>query len=307
MSIFQIGPLVKSRREELGYSQEDLADGICSVPTLSRIESGERMPTRNHFEMLVQRLGLSKLPLDFFTSNQDFRIHELKYNIRFAYIEQNYSLAKESLDELEQVLQDPTPVDMQFNLLYHTLLYKERYSIPERLQRYEKALLLTCPKYRDNCFPRLMSFEEITVLNNIAVTYDAMENYDKACSILYFIKRYYDNHFVSVEEARRTQPMILFNLSTCLGKSGRYDECIEICDIEIRLAKKTGRTSHLGLVLFNRAWSMIKRDYAGDQQAAKIYMRQACFFSDIMGQTQNAKRMRECYFEFFGEELPRLI
>lgn len=57
MPIFQFGFMIKQRREELGYTQEDLADGICSVPTLSRIENGDRMPTREHFEMLIQRLG----------------------------------------------------------------------------------------------------------------------------------------------------------------------------------------------------------------------------------------------------------
>ena len=57
MAVFQLGPIIRNRRTELGLSQEDLADGICSVPTLSRIENGERMPTKNHFEMLMQRLG----------------------------------------------------------------------------------------------------------------------------------------------------------------------------------------------------------------------------------------------------------
>ena len=55
MPIFQFGYIIRNRREELGYTQEDLADGICSVPTLSRIENGERMPTKEHFEMLDKR------------------------------------------------------------------------------------------------------------------------------------------------------------------------------------------------------------------------------------------------------------
>ena len=46
MSLYLFGPLIKQRREELGYTQEDLADGICSVPTLSRIENGERLPNK---------------------------------------------------------------------------------------------------------------------------------------------------------------------------------------------------------------------------------------------------------------------
>ena len=59
MSLYLFGPLIKQRREELGYTQEDLADGICSVPTLSRIENGERLPNKRHSEMLLQRLGYS--------------------------------------------------------------------------------------------------------------------------------------------------------------------------------------------------------------------------------------------------------
>ena len=57
MPIYKFGYIIRQRREELGYTQEDLAEGICSVPTLSRIENGERLPTKDHFEMLLQRLG----------------------------------------------------------------------------------------------------------------------------------------------------------------------------------------------------------------------------------------------------------
>lgn len=77
MAVFQLGAVIKNRREELGITQEDLADGICSVPTLSRIENGERMPTKDHFEMLMQRLGYSAMSLDFFhgqTGVSDLRI-----------------------------------------------------------------------------------------------------------------------------------------------------------------------------------------------------------------------------------------
>ena len=60
MPIYPYGALIRQRREELGYTQEELADGICSVPTLSRIENGERLPTKEHSEMLFSRLGYWK-------------------------------------------------------------------------------------------------------------------------------------------------------------------------------------------------------------------------------------------------------
>lgn len=106
MAVFQLGPILKARREELGLSQEDLADGICAVPTLSRIENGERLPTKNHFEMLMQRLGYSAMSMDFFTDKQDFLIHELKFKTRQAYIDKKYPLARKLLDELEDMLEN---------------------------------------------------------------------------------------------------------------------------------------------------------------------------------------------------------
>ena len=57
MSILKLGEIIRRRREELGVSQEDLAYGICSVPTLSRVENGERMPTQSHLEAILQRRG----------------------------------------------------------------------------------------------------------------------------------------------------------------------------------------------------------------------------------------------------------
>lgn len=62
MAVFQLGPILKARREELGLSQEDLADGICAVPTLSRIENGERMPTKNILRCLCSGLDTRQCP-----------------------------------------------------------------------------------------------------------------------------------------------------------------------------------------------------------------------------------------------------
>lgn len=82
MSIYLFGPLIKQRREELGYSQEDLADGICSVPTLSRIENGERLPSKQHSEMLLQRLGYSDSIIINYVDEKTLKLHESKYSIR---------------------------------------------------------------------------------------------------------------------------------------------------------------------------------------------------------------------------------
>lgn len=62
MSILKLGEIIRRRREELGVSQEDLAYGICSVPTLSKVENG--CPRRAEAAMVFTRLSLAlkKIP-----------------------------------------------------------------------------------------------------------------------------------------------------------------------------------------------------------------------------------------------------
>lgn len=287
MATFQLGPIIRNRRMELGFSQEDLADGICSVPTLSRIENGERMPTKNHFEMLMQRLGYSAMSLDFFIDKRDFMIYELKFKIRLAFVTKDYLLAKSLLAEYEELVDEESKIDRQFCILYHTLLNPARYTTKEKLALYETALRLTCPKYSYNRIPYMLSYEEIILLNNIASCYNTPETRHQAISILRTLKAYYENHVINSEEALRTQPMILYNLSKMLGLAGKYDECIEICDQAINLAKRTSRCSLLGKTLYNRAWALLQRNGGGDREAAAHAAFQARAFFQLMGDSEN--------------------
>ena len=303
MAVFQLGAVIKNRREELGITQEDLADGICSVPTLSRIENGERMPTKDHFEMLMQRLGYSAMSLDFFTDKQVFQTYELKFKIRQEYVSRNYALAGKYMEELESALENPTKIDRQFILLHDVLINESKYSNGERLEHLEAAIQLTCPKFKSGVIPKVLSYDEIILLNNIAICHNAQGDTAQAIEILTALKEYFDHHVISVEEALRTQPMILYNLSKYLGLSGRYDECIEICDLGIRIARKTGRCSLLGKTLFNRAWALLQRNRTEDREVAKRALKDAIYFSHVIGDQKNLKIMQEFYTESFGEPI----
>lgn len=303
MAVFQLGAVIKNRREELGITQEDLADGICSVPTLSRIENGERMPTKDHFEMLMQRLGYSAASLDFFTDKQDFQIYELKFKIRQEYVSRNYAPAGKYMRELESVLKDPTKIDRQFILLHDVLINKSKYTNGEKLEQLEEAIQLTCPKFKSGIIPKVLSYDEIILLNNIAICHHAQGDTAQAIEILTALKEYFDHHVISVEEALRTQPMILYNLSKYLGLSGRYDECIEICDLGIRIARTTGRCPLLGKTLFNQAWALLQRNRTEDRKVAQMALKDAIYFSHVMGDRKNLKIMQVFYTESFGEPL----
>ncbi len=294
MAISQIGAVIRRRRLELGLSQEDLADGVCSVTTLSRIENGERMPTHSHVEILLQRLGYSDLMFQSFLNEEDFIAHDLKFKIRQAYIENNFSAGLALLEQFKSLVKKPSATDEQFMVLNSIILDRKQYPFSEKqLQDLEQALCLTHPQYRDGHLPELLSYEEILLLNTIANTQYICGRLQKSIEILYHIIAFYDTHMSNIEEALRTEPMVLYNLSKYLGLEGRYDECIAVCDRGIKLAQVTGRCSCLSQTLYNKAWALVKRNGAGDQELAMKAATRAYNVAEALDNQRNADHIRK--------------
>lgn len=100
--IYNICEYIKTRRKELGITQYELASGICSVMTISRIERGEQAPQDSTLKSILQRLGLSGAELMFANSTDRLLMHQLKYDIRQTIILKDYSKAEKILKENEK-------------------------------------------------------------------------------------------------------------------------------------------------------------------------------------------------------------
>jgi len=243
------------KREELGITQEELADGIISVASLSRIENGGRTPRKENLQSILQRLGYSDSVVNHVSEKEDLSIYLMRYDLRQAYIMNDYVKAEQLLSEFKNLSGDLSPINRQVYEEIDTLLKlnKKEISNSEALERFENALRLTCPKYTRNNLPKFLTFEEILILNNIALRLNYEGDSDKTIQILYHIKNYYDKHMCDIEEALRTQTMVLYNLSKFLGLAGRFDESISVCNQGIKLARDTGKCSHLAKTLYNLA------------------------------------------------------
>lgn len=301
MPISKVGYLIKQRREELGFTQEELADGVCAVTTLSRIENGERLPTKNHYEKLYQRLGLSDLLYYTYVDEKTLELHEQKFRIRHLVSLRQYEEAKELLEAYVCSTDMNSTSEEQFVLLYSTIVAQNAFSPEERSSRFTEAISLSCPQFEKGVYPVLLSYEEIIILNNIAVCYWQMKNYDEAIHILTYLKQYYEKGIMNQEEILKTQTMILYNLSTSLGLAGRYDACIEICDLGIKISRETGRCSQLSKMLYNKAWSLNKRMLPGDMELAEKTAKEALFAAFAM----DDKKLAEHFANFYKEHFPQ--
>ncbi len=302
MSKYQIGSFIKMKREELGLTQEELADGIISVASLSRIENGGRTPRKENLQSILQRLGYSDSVVNNVSEKEDLSIYLMRYELRQAYIMNDYTKAERILSEFKSMPSELSPVNRQAYEEIGILLKldKKEISSSEALARFENALRLTCPKYTRNNLPKFLTFEEILILNNIALCLNCENDGDKAIEILYHIKNYYDKHICDIEEALRTQPMVLYNLSKFLGLAGRIDESINVCNQGIKLARETGRCSHLAKTLYNLAYVLYKRNEPGDREASKHNAIQAYYLSIVLKKEKSAEHYKRFLTEKFG-------
>ena len=299
MSIFLLGPLIKQKREALGLTQEDLADGICSVPTLSRIENGERLPNKQHSEILLQRLGYSDTVHISYVTEKTLELHELKYKIRQAIIHNRLDEGKSLLEKFSTVSDHNDCITSQFILIYRTILSGPQ-DLSSRIDRFTEAIRITCPNFTVDNFPSFLSYEEIIAINNLANCKGENGELDEAIELLFSLKKHYDYRMVNQEEILRTQLMVLYNLSKFLGTAGRYDECIEICDTGIRISRETRRCSHLDRLFYNKAWALMKRSQLQDYLLAEESIRLAICIADGLCNDlfkQHYIRFKEEHFE----------
>lgn len=303
--IYNIGEYIRNRRKELGMTQEELAGGICSAMTLSRIERGEQAPQDSTLKSILQRLGLSGAELMFADSGDRLLLHQLKYDIRQAAILEDYARADRILRENNEWISKLDPLDRQPFETVAVLLKVMRNELngKEALNQLEAVIKITCPRYTKDNPPAFLTYEEILLLNNIALQYAKLNDIETAIKLLYHIKSFYDKRVCDVEEALRTEPMVLYNLSKCLGIAKRIDECIEICSQGIRIAKDTKRCSSLERILYNMAYILFERNNPGDREASLHYAMQAYNLADILDFKKQKEHYRKFILDRFGIEL----
>ena len=286
----------------MGITQKELAEGICTTVTLSRIEQNKENPQDFILKSILQRLGLSGSDILFATTGSELIYNQLKFDIRQAYILEDYNKAEKILSDNKELISKLPPADKQTFETIDILLKinKSELSDEEALSLLEAAIRLTCPKYTKDTPPAFFTYEEILLLNNIALLYAKLGDMETAIKLLYHIKNFYDRQVCDIEEALRTEPMILYNLSKCLGLSKKYSECISICEEGIKLATETGRCPCLPQTYYNLAWSSYYRNRPGDRVASQEYLKQAYHGAKFMMREVSAEKYAQRLKEWFN-------
>lgn len=260
MNTFKIGDVIRKTRLELGITQEQLSEGICSVSSLSKIENNSQVPTKANFDALMQRMGKSGEMYYAFVSERDYEIQEMKCQIRYKVINKEYDEADQLISILEKEVEANENLNKQFILYTKAIIKKNKgEKLESVLDLFYDAIKIINPNFNIRKLSNyLLTDDEVRIINNIAITYHAMNESRIAIRLLYDLKEYIEERYKDTTSKEELLPMILYNLSKWLGLEKRYDEAIEICDMGIEACIRYNKLRYFGEIIFNKAYDLFE-------------------------------------------------
>lgn len=271
MSYYNYGELIRKRREELELTQEDLSDGLCSVATLSRIENGGQMPSREHYKALRERLGLSYDLVSLGVDYKSIRLVNLKNYIRDLVCQMRLDELEEPLRELKELSDEIVlnSIDHQFIQIIDTIIRRETTDPEERRRLYLDALRKTCPNIGKHNFPKVITIDEAFGLLCVFSCDAELGKTDFAIKHLKMLDRYYEDDFYDRRSTFYIRHLIVGLLARLYQSIGNVDQSINFCNLGIKQAKDSGFCGILSNFLLCRAEMLKARNNYGDIEAAE--------------------------------------
>jgi len=258
MGRYRLGDIIRMTRKSLSITQEQLSEDICSVETLSRIETGKQNPSRDVYELLMERMGRVRNRAYSILSVSDFKVLEKMQLFEEAILSYDYHRAEYILEE---IMKKPgnTNLDKQFMIRAKSLIdYRMgRISTDEFLEELIKAIRITIPKFGDISLVNWpLTYNETNIILNISTAYAEKQDYQKGINILEEAYSAIKKSYMDEEFRITMQVIILNNLSKWYGLLGDHQKAIDVIKQRLKLCKEYKISSVLPNLLYNYVWNM---------------------------------------------------
>src|SRR5690554_3724668 len=121
MGMYRLGDIIRMNRRALSITQEQLCDGICSVETLSRMETGKQNPGKDIYELLMERMGRIRERAYSMLSISDIKILDQMKQLEDYIKLYDYEAAEAILHDLKKNLGDSI-LDRQFLIRVESII-----------------------------------------------------------------------------------------------------------------------------------------------------------------------------------------
>jgi len=293
--MLKIGDIIRSNRIEQKISQEELAFGICAVSSLSRIENGQQEPSRTKYEQLMERMGLSPFLFPSFRSEQEIEVYRLKHEINQLFISNNFKRAEEESVKLKS-LSTKEQANIIFIEYIDALLFRWNGGSPEivldaMIEVANKTIKDINP---DKILNLALSLMDLSILNNLAISYYDANLHEKGINLLYSIKDYIEQKIVDYKGISPMYTAVLHGLSNWIGLSGDHNEVIKLCDLGIQRCIEYGAYFSFAGLLYNKGYALTM---LGERTEARKYIQEAFFLNRARNKLQSCEIVKRFAIE----------
>lgn len=289
MAIYMVGDFIREKRLRKGYTQEEVSFGICTTASLSRIENGLQMPGRYMLDKLMERLGYENSVFDMFVSKEDMELYETVQEMVRNIADDDYDELEVQIAKMEELTQNAPKLEQQYLIFAKGQLKKHRGGeAKEVMDLYMQAIHITLPEFdgKTPLHQNLLTFDEITIINNIAMQYAREENFEDALRLGFWLKEYMEEKMMDGKQKAVKYPMIVYNLSNWLGDMKRFEDVLKVTDTGIDFCIRFGILSLLPKLVFNKACALAE---LGDRNLAKKYFTQSVVVFETIKQEENKR------------------
>ncbi|TFJ43433.1 hypothetical protein CKN80_12855 [Carnobacterium divergens] len=247
VKVIILGEKVKELRKNKRFSQKQLAEGICTQVTISKIENHNSIPTMNILSKLCERLGVDihDVCINEGDSNENYAIFQQVDQLCdiFQYKEA-YEILKKKLNE--ERLSTIHEKKMYFYLMGKILLMGFN-DIEEALHYLNLELIVDRSERVD--------FTDVLVSNTIGVAYHLKKETSKAK--IYFVQSIQDLEKLTNHDLKNLDKILLiyFNTAKFYSDIGDYHEAIKLCETGIQMAEAEKTTSQLDKLYYEKAFN----------------------------------------------------
>lgn len=294
MGVYRIGEVIRRTRESLGISRKELCDGICTMQTLCRIETGKQNPNRYNFQALMGRMGKCGEKYQLCIHGDVDSLMEWE-ELNLLVASRRYEELDRKLVGFEQALDKEDAVNKQFLMRMRAIVdYRMgRISVQQKRELLVQAFRCTVPSYKnDGELPcGVFSRNEIIIFCNIATSYNEDGDLDKAICMLKQVEAYYQHTSIDMEERSVSEVFVLLNLARYLGKSGNATEAKDIEEKLVKTCLETGKGSNLANILYNMAYE--EEIMKEDEILTQKHLIQSYYVAELFGNRATQQHIEE--------------
>ena len=166
------------------------------------------------------------------------------------------------------------------NNLFNTFVNREE------MELYMKAIHITLPDFdgKNPLRKNLLTFDEIMIINAIAILYVNNDEIMTAIQLDMWLKEYMENKLVDGKTKTAKYPMILYNLSCWLDDEGYHKESLEMAEQGLEFCIKYGNLFFFPILVANKGVALAG---LGKMEEAKEQLHQAIMIFKSMKQNDH--------------------